>query len=115
MADKRVEKCLRDFMNIDITPYVPEPKGINLTEYKDILIARFASKSVSDQVARLCFDRAAKVLVYLMVNVGHMVHDHKKLKRVTFFFACYRHYLRQSKDFKGVEYKIDDPCFNQHD
>ena len=97
------------------TPYVPEPKGINLPEYKATLIARFASKSVSDQVARLCFDGAAKVPVYLMVNVGHMVREHKELKRVTFFFACYRHYLRQSKYFKGVEYKIDDPWFTQHD
>lgn len=79
------------------------PKGINLAEYKDTLIARFSRKPVSDQVARLCFDGAAKVPVYLMANVCHMVHDHKELKRVTFFFACYRHYLRQSKDFKDVE------------
>ncbi|KAK8840500.1 hypothetical protein M9Y10_030707 [Tritrichomonas musculus] len=33
-----------------------------------------------------------------------MVHDHKELKRASFFFACYRHYL-----------KIDDPWFSQHD
>lgn len=50
-----------------------------------------------------------------MVNVGRMVHDHKELKSVAFFFTCYRHGLRQSKDFKGVENKIDDPWFPQHD
>lgn len=43
IADKRVEKYIRDFMNIDITPYVPDPKGINIAEYKDTLMKRFAS------------------------------------------------------------------------
>lgn len=115
MAVKRIEKYIRDLINIDITPYVPEPKGINLAQYKDTLIVRFASKSISDQVVCLYFDGAAKVPVYLLTNVGHMVHDHKELKRVTFFFACYRHFLRQIKDFKGIEYKVNDPKFTQHD
>ena len=68
MADKRIEKYIRDFISIDITSYVPEPKGINLVQYKETLIARIASKSISDQVARLCFDGAAKVLVYLLIT-----------------------------------------------
>ena len=43
-------------MDIDITPHVPAPKGIDLNVYKQTLIERFANKSVSDQLSRLCFD-----------------------------------------------------------
>lgn len=49
MADKRIEKLLRDFMNKDITKYVPQPSPkTDLNVYKQTLIERFANKTVSD-------------------------------------------------------------------
>ncbi|OHS94537.1 fructuronate reductase [Tritrichomonas foetus] len=115
MQDKRVVKYLEDFMNIDITPYVPAPPETNLALYKKTLIERFANKSVCDQIARLCFDGAAKIPVYIMPNLCKMINDNKDLKRVTFFAAMYRHYLRNTKDIKGVEYKVNDPWFTDED
>ncbi|KAK8900005.1 hypothetical protein M9Y10_002328 [Tritrichomonas musculus] len=115
MRDERIVKYVEQFMDKDITPYVPEPPQINLNEYKKSLVERFANKTVSDQLARLCFDGAAKVPVYIMPNLIKMVADHKDLTRVTFFFAMYRHYLRATKDFKGVEYKVNDPWLTEKD
>lgn len=115
MEDPRVIKYVEDYMNIDITPYVPPPPKIDLGEYKKTLIERFANKTVSDQIARLCFDGAAKVPVYVMPTLIKMIQDDKNLIRVTFFFAMYRHYLRGTKDAKGVEYKVNDPQLSEAD
>lgn len=82
MADKRIEKLLRDFMNKDITKYVPQPSPkTDLTVYKQTLIERFANKTVSDQVARLCMDGLSKFPVYIIPNLAKMLADGSDLTR----------------------------------
>ena len=115
MRDERIKKYVEEFMNIDITPYVPEPEGIDLNDYKKTLVERFANQTVSDQVARLCFDGAAKIPVYIMKNAESMVRDNKELKRIQFFFAMYRKYMRSTKDEKGVAYEVNDPKTTEDD
>ena len=115
MHDERIIKYVRQFMDKDITPYVPPPPQTDLDLYKKTLIERFANRTVSDQLARLAFDGAAKIPVYLMPNLLKMIKDNKDLTRVTFFVAMYRHYLRNTKDAKGVEYKVNDPWLTEGD
>ena len=38
MKDERIKKFVKDFMDIDITPYVPAPGNTDLEEYKQTLI-----------------------------------------------------------------------------
>jgi mannitol 2-dehydrogenase len=115
MHDPRFEKLLRDFMDRDITPYVPAPPGTDLAVYKQTLIERFGNRSVSDQLARLCFDGVSKIPVYLMGNLTAMIADGADLTRVTFFAAAYRHYLKYKVDDRGVAYEINDPWLTDDD
>jgi mannitol 2-dehydrogenase len=115
MHDSRFERLLRDFMDKDITPYVPAPKNTDLQLYKQTLIERFGNRSVSDQLSRLCFDGASKIPVYLMGNLIKMIRDDVDLTRVAFFTAAYRHYLKYKVDDKGVRYEIDDPWLTEND
>ena len=115
MADPRIVKFVRTFMDKDITPYVPAPKDTDLELYKKTLIERFANKTVSDQIARLCFDGASKFPVYVMPNLEKMVRDGKDLTRVTYLFAAYRHYLKYHTDDKGQDFKVDDPWLTADD
>lgn len=109
MKDKRIRKFVEDFMNIDITPYVPAPGNINLDEYKQTLVERFGNSSVSDQVARLCFDGLAKFPVYIIPNLTKMVKDGKDLTRVAYLFASYYDYLKYKTDDNGDKYEIAEP------
>ena len=109
MKDKRIRKFVEDFMNIDITPYVPTPGNINLDEYKQTLVERFGNSSVSDQVARLCFDGLAKFPVYIIPNLTKMVKDGKDLTRVAYLFASYYDYLKYKTDDNGDKYEIAEP------
>jgi mannitol 2-dehydrogenase len=115
MHDERIVKFVRDFMDIDITPYVPAPGNTNLYEYKQTLVERFANRTVSDQVARLCFDGVSKFPVYVMPNLIHMIADGKDLTRVTYLLASYRHYLKYHKDDNGDNFEVDEPWLTDND
>lgn len=115
MLDSRILKFVRQFMDIDITPYVPSPAQIDLEEYKTTLCERFSNQAVSDQIARLCFDGASKFPVYIMPNLGKMIADNKDLTRLAYLFATYRHYLKYKKDDLGEDFSVADPWLTDHD
>ncbi|MDB9151267.1 mannitol dehydrogenase family protein [Parabacteroides distasonis] len=115
MRDERFSRYLRTFMDKDITPYVPAPGNTDLDVYKQTLIERFGNRSVSDQLARLCFDGVSKIPVYMMPNLIKMIRDHADLTRVAFFTAAYRHYLKYKVDDKGVSFEINDPWLTEAD
>ncbi|WP_166335883.1 mannitol dehydrogenase family protein [Sphingobacterium chungjuense] len=109
MQNIHLHQYLSDLMNIDITPYVPAPQNTDLDLYKQTLLERFAHRSVSDQVSRLCFDGISKFPVYLMPNLNKMIQDGKDLQRVAYGIATYRHYLKYKIDDKGQSYEIAEP------
>lgn len=115
MQDKSIVQFIRDFMDIDITPYVPAPGNTDLSNYKQTLIERFSNHSVSDQVSRLCFDGISKFPVYIMPNLTKMVNDGKDLTRPAFLIASYRHYLKYKIDEKGNNYEPAEPWITEND
>lgn len=115
MRDPDIVRLIKDFMDIDITPYVPAPQHTDLEQYKKTLIERFSNQSVSDQVSRLCFDGISKFPVYIMPNFLKMIRDGKDLTRFAFLLASYRHYLKYGKDDHGHSFDIAEPWLTAAD
>lgn len=115
MHDKYIARFVRDFMDKDITPYVPTPGNTDLEVYKQTLIERFGNGSVSDQVARLCFDGVSKFPVYVMPNLIKMIHDDADLTRMACLIAAYRHYLKYQTDDIGIPFGIAEPWLTADD
>ncbi len=115
MADERIVKFVRAFMDADITPLLIAPPNTDLELYKQTLIERFANQSVSDQIARLCFDGLSKFPVYIMPNLAKMLQEEAELKRVAYLIASYRHYLKVMVDDKGQAYEVAEPWMNPAD
>ncbi len=115
LHDEHLVRLLRNFMDIDITPYVPAPGDTDLDLYKQTLIERFANRSVSDQLSRLCADGISKFPVYILPNLGKMIHDGKDLTRMAFLVAAYRHYLHGRIDDEGGSYEIAEPWMTLED
>lgn len=115
MHDERIVRFVRMFMDTDITPYVPAPNNTNLDLYKQTLIERFGNRSVSDQIARLCFDGISKFPVYIMPNLIKMIRDDADLTRVAYLIAAYRHYLKYRADDQGGSFEIAEPWMTQED
>lgn len=89
--------------------------AILLRKYKQTLIERFGNRSVSDQIARLCFDGISKFPVYVMPNLIKMIRDHADLTRVAYLFAAYRHYLKYKTDDKGTTFEVAEPWMTAED
>lgn len=115
MHDERIARFVRTFMDVDITPYVPAPGNTDLELYKQTLIERFGNRSVSDQVARLCFDGISKFPVYVMPNLIKMISDHADLTRLAYLFAAYRHYLKYKTDDNGETFEVAEPWMTPED
>lgn len=115
MHDERIVRFVRAFMDKDITPYVPAPGHTDLELYKQTLIERFGNRTVSDQIARLCFDGISKFPVYVMPNLIKMIADKADLTRVAYLIAAYRHYLKYKKDDKGQAFDIAEPWMTSQD
>lgn len=115
MHDERISRFVREFMDTDITPYVPAPGNTDLAVYKQTLIERFGNRSVSDQIARLCFDGISKFPVYIMPNLIKMIRDDADLTRVAYLIAAYRHYLKYRTDDKGVAFDVAEPWMTDED
>lgn len=115
MHNETLARYLRTFMDQDITPYVPAPGNTDLDLYKKTLIERFANRSVSDQLSRLCFDGISKIPVYIMPNFMKMLSDQADLSRLAYFVAAYRHYLKYKTDNKGNVYEINEPWITEDD
>lgn len=115
MEDENLVKFIKDFMDTDITPFVPAPENTDLEKYKQTLIERFANHSVSDQVSRLCFDGISKFPVYIIPNLDKMIKGGKDLTRPAFLIASYRHYLTYKKDDQGNIFETAEPWITEND
>lgn len=115
MQDERINRFVREFMDRDITPYVPAPGKTDLEVYKQTLIERFGNRSVGDQIARLCFDGISKFPVYIMPNLIKIICDHGNLTRVAYLIAAYRHYLKYKTDDNGTVFDVAEPWMTDDD
>ncbi len=115
MRDNRIIEFVRNFMDRDVTPYVPAPKNTDLELYKNTLIERFANKAVSDQIARLCGDGASKFPVYVLPIAEKMLAGGDDMIRVAYLIAVYRHYLKYKTDDRGIAYELFEPWLTESD
>ena len=115
MSDNRYKTLVRNFMDLDVTPFVPAPEGINLDVYKDTLIRRFANPAISDQVSRLCADGLARFAVYLVPTLKLMFNKGKDTIRLAFHFANYYKYLIRAVTESGESINIEEPHMTAED
>lgn len=100
---------IRNFMDEDVTPLLNVPATIDLTEYKHSLLRRFANKSIGDQLARLCFDGASKLPVFLLPSLNERMARNQPYSRMAFLIAAYGHYLSAGQTERGQPYSIAEP------
>lgn len=109
LADSRYRTLIKNFMDVDVTPFVPIPEGVDLDEYKETLLRRFSNAAVSDQVSRLCGDGIAKFAVYIVPTLGKMLACGKDTRRLAFLLASYYKYLKYERTESGEIIDIFEP------
>lgn len=115
VADARIERLLRNYMELDVIPYLDPPPHTDLKLYGEIFLERLKNKMVSDQIARLCYDAANKNPVYIIPRMTTLIKEKGDLSRITLFAAAYRLYLQRGLDDRGVSYIVEDPGLTEKD
>ncbi|PWL38401.1 mannitol dehydrogenase [Flagellimonas aquimarina] len=92
MEDETFVIYLRAFMDKEATPALDEVEGIDLEEYKDSLIERFANPNIKDSVSRICSESSAKVPKFLLPTIQENVTRGGSIKYATLVIAAWCYY-----------------------
>ncbi|WP_455382667.1 mannitol dehydrogenase family protein, partial [Salinispira pacifica] len=107
MADADEAAFVRAYMD-EITPTVGDVPGMDLEQYKDSLIDRFANPAIADQVLRLAQDGSKKIPNMILEPVDEIVEEGGNCPFAAFALAAWIRFLEGS-DEEGKEILIDDP------
>lgn len=112
IGDPVLYTFIRDFMDHDVTPMLKVPAPIDLPTYKDTLLKRFANQSIGDQLARLCFDGASKLPLFVLPTLSDRITQNLPCERLAFGIAAYGHYLSAGYTEMGKAYTVAEPHLN---
>src|SRR6185312_10920625 len=105
------EPLFRDYvvrlMDDEVTPLIPEPAGIDLAEYKQTLLARFANPAIADQLSRLCRRGSTKMPQHLLPSLHEALAQGRPHRLLTLAVAAWLRYLRGT-DAAGRPVVVED-------
>jgi mannitol-1-phosphate/altronate dehydrogenase len=108
MADPAFAEYVEMMMDVEVTPLLPPPDGIDLTEYKQTLLKRFANPAIADQLYRLCRRGSTKMPHHLLPSLREALAGGLPHALLTLAVAAWFRYLR-GVDADGRPLVIDDP------
>ncbi|HEX4550311.1 mannitol dehydrogenase family protein [Pseudomonas sp.] len=108
MNDPLFVRYMRAYMDLDVTPQLAPVPGINLTDYKDTLVARFSNQAIADQLERVCSDGSSKFPKFTIPTINRLIADGRETKRAALVVAAWALYLK-GVDENGDTYAIPDP------
>jgi mannitol 2-dehydrogenase len=108
MNDPLFVRYMRAYMDLDVTPQLSPVPGIDLTEYKNTLEARFSNQAIADQLERVCSDGSSKFPKFTVPTINRLIADGQETKRAALVVAAWALYLK-GVDENGQTYSIPDP------
>lgn len=108
MNDPLFVRYMRAYMDLDVTPQLAPVPGIDLTDYKNTLVARFSNQAIADQLERVCSDGSSKFPKFTIPTINRLIADGKETRRAALVVAAWALYLK-GVDENGDTYSIPDP------
>jgi fructuronate reductase/mannitol 2-dehydrogenase len=108
MADRVFAEYVEQLMDVEVTPLLPPPDGIDLAEYKRTLLNRFANPAIADQLYRLCRRGSTKMPHHLLPSLREALAADRPHALLTLAVAAWFRYLR-GVDADGRPFVLDDP------
>lgn len=99
---------LKALMDNEVTPLIDNVPGVNLAEYKQSLMERFANESIKDQALRICMDGSAKLPKFIFPSIVEQLERKGPIRKLTLCVASWIRFL-EAKDEQGNEIPIQDP------
>ncbi|MBF4601596.1 mannitol dehydrogenase family protein [Frigoribacterium sp. VKM Ac-1396] len=106
-TDPAIAGFLRDYMDLEATPTLPEVPGIDLDDYKATLIERFQNPEVRDTLARLCAESSDRIPKWLLPVVRENLAAGGDVRRSAAIVASWARYA-EAVDEQGDPITIVD-------
>src|SRR3954453_23535163 len=94
MADPVFAEYVEQLMDVEVTPLLPPPDGIDLAEYSRTLLERFANPAIADQLYRLCRRGSTKMPHHLLPSLREAIATGGPHALLTLAVAAWFRYLR---------------------
>ncbi|RDW62439.1 mannitol 2-dehydrogenase [Coleophoma cylindrospora] len=98
-----------NMMHKEVKPLLPAIPGVDIDEYCNTLLERFANPTIMDQITRLTLNGSGKLPQFIMPSIAEQImHGDRNFRRLTFCVASWFRYLN-GVDEQGKPFFIDDP------
>ena len=108
VGEPAIARLLEDFMELDVIPSLPTPPGMELPDYKNLLLARFSNPALPDQLPRICGDGAVKLPLFVGPTAQDVLSRDGDHRRLAFILACFMKYLC-GRDDDGMRFEPLEP------
>jgi len=108
IADPAFHAFIEALMKDEVAPLLTAPPGIDLAEYQQTLLTRFANPAIADQVQRICLDGSSKISKFLLPSIRKALEQNRPIQKLTLALAGWFRYLTGT-DEQGNPIEINDP------
>ena len=108
IEDELFATYLRAFLDQEATPILGDIEGINLSDYKNSLLERFANPNIKDSVSRICSESSAKLPKFLIATTHENLATGGSIKFATLVIAAWCYYSDKEVNQNGQPLEIID-------
>ncbi len=108
IEDELFKNYLRAFLDQEATPILGDIEGIDLEDYKDSLLERFANPNIKDSVSRICSESSAKLPKFLIATIHENLATGGSIKFATLVIAAWCYYSDKQVNQNGKPVEIID-------
>jgi fructuronate reductase/mannitol 2-dehydrogenase len=94
VGDPVFRDYLHRLMHAEVVPLLPEPDGVDLAEYVDTLLERFANPAIADRLQRVSRRGSSKMPTYLLPSLHEARAERRPHDLLTVAVAGWLRYLR---------------------
>ena len=107
-VDDDLRPFVRGYMDDEATPTLPPVPGVDLDEYKDTLLERFANPALRDTVARLGFDAPNRIAQFVLPVVRARLAADEGIERCVAIVAAWARCAADADDRGDPETVLGD-------
>ncbi len=108
LAEPLIRGLMEAMMDVEVTPLLPRPTGIDLTEYKATLVERFANPAIRDQLSRIGTEGSARIPKFVLPSVAEQLQRSGPIDRLSYTVASWFRSLSGQGD-AGQTVPVIDP------
>lgn len=108
MAEPKLRELLSAFMSLEVMPTLDPVDGIEVEEYKGVLLSRFANPYIKDALSRICLESSAKIPVFLLPTVKDNLANNGNIQLSALTLAAWCYYSDKHASQDGAPLQIQD-------